>query len=263
MARKRGLVADVIHALFNIGLAASVILLTALFDTPMPAILLVVLSKWRVIAVRPRYWWANILSSLPDLSLGIGLAVISWQCGQISNTLATSGILPTIPAIAIQSGLGVLYAIWLIIIKPKHSDKWVLRQASISQFLGLMAIFFVSHQLSLFVSIILSFLVAFASARQMLAQYEEQSQGMLASVWGLMVAELAFVSWHWSVSYQLSVLVRVPQIAIIVTVVAFVATRVYKAWHDDRKVTWSEMGAPSILAVAVTAAVLFGFSGLY
>lgn len=84
----------------------------------------------------------------------------------------------------------------------------------------------------------------------------------MSSVWGLLVMELAFVSWHWSVSYQLTPLVRVPQIAIIAAVIGIVAYRVYRAWQDDRRVTWDELGLPVVFTIILTLVVLFGFSGL-
>lgn len=264
LARKRGVVADIIHAVFNALFAAATIFLTIAFETPWPAVLLVLLSKWRVVAVRPRYWWANFLSSLPDLTFGIGLAIISWGCGQIGASIAAqpNQNLP-IPVLAIQICLGIIYAVWLITIKPKHSETMVGFQALASQFVGLTAIFFVSQGLPLLAAMILTFIVAFASARQALGIFEEKDQDLLAAVWGLLAMELAFVCWHWSVLYQFMALIRIPQIAIITAVISVVAFRVYRAWNDDRQVTWDELGYPVVFTVALTAVVLFFFSGLH
>lgn len=263
LARKRGVVADIIHAVFNAAFAAAVIFLTMVFETPWMAILLIVLSKWRVIAVRPRYWWANFLSSLPDLIFGISLAVISWGCGQLSDSYISLGQSLPISATAIQVALGVVYAIWLIAIKPQHSETMVGFQAMASQLLGLTAIFFISGGLPLMTTMILAFIVAFASARQEMGLFEEKDQDLIATVWGVLVMELAFVSWHWGVFYQLTPLIRIPQIAIFVSVISLIATRVYRAWHDDRRVTWDELGSPVIFTVALTFLILFGFSGLF
>lgn len=271
LARKRGVVADVIHAALNIAFAAATIFLTMAFETPWPAMALVLMSKWRVIAVRPRYWWANFLSSLPDLAFGIGIAVISWRAGQIALTNIDNGINMDVSLFGlslplagmVQVVLGLIFAVWLVWIKPKHDDKWVSFQALASQCVGLMAIFTMGLQLSLTGTLILSFVVAFASARQVLGQFEEKDQGFLASVWGLLVMELAFVSWHWSVFYTITPLVYIPQITLITMVISVVAYRVYGAWSNDRRVTWDELGAPAALAIAVTLLVLFGFSGLW
>ena len=263
LARRRGVVADLIHTLFNVLFAVAVICLTAIFGTPLPAILLVVLSKWRVIAVRPRYWWANFLSSLPDLIFGVGVAVISWCCSQLADGYALAGTPLPISPLIIQITLCVIYAWWLVSIKPKHSEAMIGFQALASQVVGLTAIFSVSGGLPLLAVILLAFVVAFSSARQAIGIFEEKDQDLLATVWGLLVMELTFVSWHWSVFYQLTPLIRVPQIAIISAMISVIAFRVYRAWHDDRRVTWDELGAPVVLTLAITMLVLFVFSGLY
>ena len=166
LARRRGVAADLIHTLFNIVFAAAVIFLTAVFNTPWPAILLVVLSKWRVVAVRPRYWWANFLSSLPDLIFGVGIAVISWCCQQLGEGYALAGTSLPISSLAVQIILGAIYAWWLVAIKPKHSETMVGFQALASQIIGLTAVFSVVGGLPLLAVMTLSFVVAFSSARQ-------------------------------------------------------------------------------------------------
>lgn len=264
LARKRGVVADIIHAVFNVAFAAATIFLTVAFETPWPAVLLVLLSKWRVIAVRPRYWWANFLSSLPDLSFGIGLVIISWGCGQVGSEAAANAISLPVSALTVQVVLGAIYAVWLVSIKPKHSEAIVGFQALASQFVGLTAVFLLaSSGVALLWVMLLAFVVAFASARQALGMFEEKNQSLLATVWGLLVMELTFVSWHWSVFYQITPLIRIPQVAIITAMISVIALRVYRAWNDDRQVTWDELGAPVILTLAITFLVLFAFSGLW
>lgn len=263
LARRRGVTADLIHTIINVVFATATIVLTAVFDTPWPAIFLIVLSKWRVIAVRPRYWWVNFLSSLPDLIFGVGLAVISWNCGQQAELYIASGESLIISHTTLQVILGVIYAIWLVAIKPKHSETMVAFQALSSQIVGLTAVFTFAYELPLIIVMALSFVVTFSSARQVIGLYEEKDRDLLATVWGLLMMELAFVSWHWGVTYQLTPLIHIPQIAIIAAVTSTIAYRVYQAWHDDRRVTWDELGIPIIFTIAVTLLVVFLFSGLY
>ena len=263
LARKRGIIADTVHAVFNILFAAATIFLTIVFDTPWLAILLVLLAKWRVIAVRPRYWWANFLSSLPDLVFGLGVVVLSWGSGQLYQGFLDTGRVLPISAIVIQVILGIIYAIWLIAIKPRHSEAMVGFQALASQFIGLSAIFFVSGQIPRVVALLLVFLVAFSAARQAVGLFEEKSLEFLATIWGLLMMELAYVSLYWSVYYQFTPLIRIPQIAIIATMLATIAHQVYRAWHDDRRVTWDELSYPLIFTVSVTLLILFGFSGIF
>lgn len=263
LARRRGVVADLIHVIFNVIFAGAAIYLTIAFESLWPAVVLVILSKWRVLAVRPRYWRANFLSSLPDLIFGIGLATMSWGCGRIGVSYLVAGEALPVPALAVQISLGVIYSLWLIVIKPRHGEAMIGFQALASQFVGVVALFLVAQGMPLTVFLVIAFIIAFASARQALGMFEEKSQGLLATIWGLLVMELAFVSWHWSVFYLATPLIRIPQLAIILSLISVTAFRVYRAWQDDRRVTWDELGAPVVLTVVTTLVMLFAFSGLF
>lgn len=257
LARQRGLWADIMHAVFNLLFAAGVTALVMVFpDTPWPAFALVLLAKWRVVAVRPRYWWTNFLSSLPDLLLGIGVAALMWQSGVL-------GLIFGLAAWPVQAALGLLFAVWLIWLKPQHKHNWVLVQAGASQFIGLAALFSVVARLPLWVAVALAFVTAFAAARQALALYEEKAQTLLALIWGLAVAELAFAAWHWTVSYQITPLLKVPQIAIIVSVIGFAAERIYASYQKHGAVRWNEVSWPVMFAIIVTVMLVFVFGGLW
>ncbi|MCL2037917.1 hypothetical protein FWG95_02855 [Candidatus Saccharibacteria bacterium] len=257
LARKRGLWADVLHAVFNL-LFATLVVATVMFfpDTPWPALLLVLLSKWRVLAVRPRYWWNNILSSLPDLVMGLGMVVLMWQAGVLGSAVAMM-------AWPMQIVLGAFYAFWLIWLKPQHKHKLILVQSGVSQFVGLMAIFGVAYLLPLWAVVGLAFIVSFAAARQILGLHEEKDQTLLALIWGLAVSQLAFAAWHWTVAYQITPLLRVPQMAIVIAVLSFVAERAYAGWHNDHKIQWHEVQVSVIFAIAVIGLLVVGFGGLF
>jgi hypothetical protein len=71
--KRRTFWSELVYYVLNIGLAATLLVIAQAFQTPFPALALVVLSKWRIIAVRPRFWWANIQANLVDLTVGIGV----------------------------------------------------------------------------------------------------------------------------------------------------------------------------------------------
>jgi hypothetical protein len=241
-AHKRGVIASVIHALFNVAYAAAVMGLVMLLpDTPWPALALVLVAKWRVIAVRPRYWRANVLSNLPDTLLGFGMVVLMW----LGATWQ------------IQVVLAVLYALWLIVLKPQHKRHWVVVQAGTSQFIALTALFAVSYLLPAWSIVGLVFIICFSAARQALSQFDEKSVGFLALIWGLLMAELSFVAWHWVVAYQITPTLRISQFAIIVAVLSLVAERGYVAWRGDKRITWGEIGLPIVFAAIALTVLLF------
>ncbi|MCL2451913.1 hypothetical protein FWD20_03550 [Candidatus Saccharibacteria bacterium] len=247
-AHKRGVIASIFHALFNAAYAAAVVALVMLLpDMPWPALVLILVAKWRVIAVRPRYWWANVLSNLPDTLLGLGVVVLMWLSG----------------AWQVQVALAVLYALWLIVLKPQHKRRWVMVQAGASQFVALAALFAVSHLLPAWAVIGLVFIIGFAVARQVLTQYDEKAANFVAFIWGMLLAQLSFVAWHWVIAYQITPTLKVAQFAIIATILSFVAGRSYMAWRDDKQITWNEIYLPVIfagLSIAVLLILSSGFS---
>jgi len=257
LARRRGLWADVTHTALNLLYAVLLVAVIIAFpNTPWPALVLVLLSKWRVIAVRPRYWWANFLGSLPDVVLALGVTILMWHAGDVA--LATG-----LTAWPVQVSLGLFYAVWLIWLKPQHKSSMVLLQSGLSQFVGIMAIFSVAYALPLVVVVLLAFVVAFASSRQQLGIHEEKEHVVLALIWSLVVAQLAFAAWHWTVAYQITPLLKVPQIAIIITVLGFVTERFYYSYKKNDAVKWSDVGWPIVFAIIVILLLIFGFGGLF
>ena len=57
--KSRNIASKLVHIFLNILLGVGAVLITVLSNSPVLGILLVVLSKWRVFAVRPRYIWIN------------------------------------------------------------------------------------------------------------------------------------------------------------------------------------------------------------
>ena len=75
--KRRTFWSEVAYYVLNIGLAAALLVIVQTIQSPYPALALVILSKWRVIAVRPRFWWANIQANTVDIIVGISVAGLS------------------------------------------------------------------------------------------------------------------------------------------------------------------------------------------
>ena len=203
--KRRNVWLEFLHAVFNIAFVAAILGLVLWFPDSWFAAILVILAKWRTLAVRPRHWRANILASLPDLLLGVSITVLMWNVG-----------IMVVDALPTQIALAVFYAIWLIFIKPQHRKQFVMIQAGLSQFVSITALFAIGYLLPVWTVVFLTFIISFASARQMFGLFEEKHKSFLASVWGLIVAQLAFVAWHWIVAYQVAPGLYIPAFAIIV-----------------------------------------------
>src|SRR5690606_38634247 len=89
------------------------------------AVALVLLSKWRVLAVRPRHWMAYVRANAVDITVGISTVIF------MSNT----------NAMAWQLVWAAVYAVWLLLVKPGTSLLGISLQASLAQLFGLMALY--------------------------------------------------------------------------------------------------------------------------
>jgi len=124
-ARRRSLVSEGLYIVLNIALAVALLVVVLVVATPWPAFGLVLLSKWRVFAVRSRYWLANIRANLIDAIVGVSLVVFLYAA---TGSLATQIILT------------LLYVVWLLFIKPRSSQRYITLQAAIGLTMGLAAI---------------------------------------------------------------------------------------------------------------------------
>src|SRR4051812_37606841 len=93
--------AHFLHRALVLVLPAAVFALVIANFAPLAAVV-VVLSKWRMFAVRPRFWAANIRANSIDLMVGLSLVTF----------MANSGNL------MVQVIWALVYAIWLLAIKP-------------------------------------------------------------------------------------------------------------------------------------------------
>lgn len=73
--KRRDFASWAVYVALNIALAISVASALVVFSSIWLAIGLLVLSKWRVFAVKPRFWWANIQSNAVDFIVGLGFII--------------------------------------------------------------------------------------------------------------------------------------------------------------------------------------------
>src|SRR5690348_2835274 len=114
--------------LIHLGLTAllpAVIFVLVRINVVPLAFVVILLSKWRMFAVKPRHWPAIIRANAVDLIVGISLLVFMAQSGTSLWQLIWA----------------VSYGIWLLSIKPGSSTLMVSLQALIAQTVGLMALF--------------------------------------------------------------------------------------------------------------------------
>lgn len=149
------------------------------------ALSMIVLSKWRMFAVRPRFWPANIRANSIDLMVGLSIVLFMAQTDSVGLQLVWAA----------------LYAVWLIVIKPASGIPMITLQAFIGQLAGLTALFLTWAEAPLYALTLVTGLICYLAARHFLDAYDEPYARMLSYFWGYFGAALAWLSGHWLLTY--------------------------------------------------------------
>lgn len=252
-ASRRSRLGEVAHVGLNLAYAFLLFGLVVAFASPLQApylaYLVVLLSKWRVLAVRPRFWFANIQANSLDLLVGLSVVTLMW----IANA-----------SVGVQLFLTLFFAIWLTVIKPHARRNWVIIQAAIMQAVSLTALFSFAHVATASVATAAGWLIGYIAARHALTSFkDEQDRTMLSLAWGLVVAELSWLSYHWTIAYELSGELKIPQVAIVVGLLGFLAMKVYGSLERNaNQVIFREIRWPLTFVILVIALLLIRFNGM-
>lgn len=253
MIRKgRNALSSLTHILLNIALAITSTTLTVISGNWIFGVLLVILSKWRVVAVRPRYWWLNIKSNLVDFTVGLSLVLLVYLSGT-ENGLTIWHIILT-----------VIYAVWLVVIKPRTETIMAEVQSLFAVFFGTFTAAIIASNVDPIVGVVICFIIGFGASRHVLVQGEEHDYTLTTFIFGLMLAELSWIFYHWSIVYNIRVMestIVVPQLPIAATTMFFVLSRGYKsAVRHDGKIRVDDIALPAIFSALLMVVMVFLFS---
>lgn len=248
-ARKsRNIASNMVHIFLNILLGVGAVMVTVLSASPVLGLLLVLVSKWRVFAVRGRYLWLNIKSSLVDIIVGVSVVLLAYFAG--------SSFVP------VDIILAIFYCVWLIIIKPMSSEKAALTQSLIAVFLGMSAAAIMTANLDAIVIVLLAFMIGYAASRHVLVQSSDKNYTLTTLVCGLVFAEVAWLCQTWSIIYTFgNTGIRVPQVAIILAVFAFVynyARQAMVKYQDDFR--FKHILGPVVFGTILVGIIVLWFS---
>lgn len=248
-ARKsRNIASSTVHLFLNILLGTFAVLLTVFSGNPILGIVIVVMSKWRVFAVRSRYLWLNIKSNLVDFIVGISVVLLAYYAG--------STLLP------VHFILMALYVVWLLVIKPMSSEAATLVQSIVAVFFGITATTIATANLDPIVAVLLSFVIGYAACRHVLAQTDTKDFTLTTLVCGLLFAEVAWLCHTWSIVYTFgSTGIRIPQVAIILTIFAFVYNYARQAmirYQDDFR--FRNIVGPVLFGIVLIGVIVIFFS---
>ncbi len=247
--KSRNVLSSFLHLLLNVLLGVGSIFATIVSGSWIIGIALVIVSKWRMFAVRPRYWFLNIKSNLVDLIVGFSLVLITYFSG---TTL--------MPIHYILAGL---FIIWLVIIKPITKEIGNLIQSFFAIVLGTTAAVLLSANLNSVLIIILEFIIGYGASRHILCQNSSSKDfGFTAMLCGLIFAEISWLSHSWLIIYSYGTTgIILPQLAVILSIVAFAFHKVYEETiRRDGELKFKNVALPVIFGIVTIAVIVIGFS---
>ena len=243
----RNIVSAFLHAFFNLLLGLGSVFITFSTASWIPGALLVIISKWRMFAVRPRYLFLNLKSNLVDLIVGFSFVFITYASG------------PTL--LPIHFILAILYSAWLIILKPMSSERASGIQALLAVFLGTTATTLMSASANAAFPVFFNFLIGFAAARHVLVQGDDPDFSFLSLLMGLIFAEFAWLCQSWLIVYTFKEIgFLLPQSAIILTTVVFLVGNIFNKISSDEDFEFSKIATPTIFSLALILIIVLWFS---
>ena len=252
LRKGRNALSTVMHIILNVALAVGSTALTVISGNWILGVLLVLLSKWRVVAVRPRYWWLNIKANLVDYIVGISLVLMVYIAD--TSTLNAWHIILT-----------AIYIVWLIFIKPRSTEKANELQSLFAVFFGTFAAAIITDGINnpLLLTVI-CFIIGYGASRHILMQGEDHDYMLSTFVFGLVFTEMGWLLYYWTIIYPLklgSITFVIPQLPIAITTMFFVFMRGYKsAVRHDGKIRVDDIFMPVIFSVLLMLVMVFFFS---
>lgn len=247
--RRRSRVSELAYIGMNIALAAVIYFIVTTSQSPWLAFLMVLLSKWRVLAVRPRFWFANLIANMVDIIVGISVVVL--LASAQGSTVA-------------QIVIALLYIGWLLFIKPRSRRSFVAFQAAVAVFIGITALSIVSYAWDPFFFVLAMGGIGYVVSRHVLGSYEEPHTTLYSMIGAFAFAELGWVSFHWLMAYPVpnSGSIQFSQLALFTTLLCFVAERAYSSYHRYGAVRRTDI-LPAVILTASIMVTAYVFARLF
>lgn len=244
--QRRTKLSEALYVSLNVGLAAALLITALLIQSPWISLLIIVISKWRALAVRPRFWFANLVANMVDIIVGVSVVGLLY---------AASGNL------WLQLAITLLYIGWLLFIKPRSKRSFVTAQAGVAVFLGITALSIVSYSWDAVFFVAVMWTIGYMSIRHVLGSYDEPQTTLYSMAGGFVFAEFGWISFHWLMAYSLPGFgnIQLSQLALLTTLFCLVAERSYASYHRHGQVRWHDI-APAVLLTIAIMITLFIFA---
>ncbi len=247
--RRRSRLSDIAYIILNVGMALALLGIMYVSSAVWLAVLVIVVSKWRILAVRPRFWFANVVANMVDIIVGMGVVVF---------LASASGVM------WLQVAITIAYIVWLLYIKPRSKREFVAIQAGVSVFVGVTALSIISFSWDSVFFVFAMWGMGYVAARHILGSYDEPHTSLYSLVVGVVFAELGWISFHWLMAYPLpgSGNVQLSQLALFTTLFCFVAERAYASYHRHGVIRKVDV-LPAIILTASIVITVYIFALLF
>jgi hypothetical protein len=166
-----------------------------------------------MLAVRPRYWPANVRANAVDIMVGISAVIFMAHSNAASWQLLWAAA----------------YGLWLLLLKPGSSVLKVSLQAMVAQLVALMALFLHWGSAPLIILVLASWLINYLVARHFFTSFDEPHAPLYANTWGYFAAALTWLLGHWLLFYG-----AMAQPTLLITVIGYGLATLYYLDETDR-----------------------------
>jgi len=255
LVRRRSFLSEVVYTVLNVALAIALVLVIWYTASIPLALGLVLISKWRVLAVRARYWFVNIRSNLVDIIVSVSVVLHLYTINDSTLVDSTKAL--------VLGVVTLLYILWLLLLKPRSKRSYVAAQAGVAILLGVSALFSISFAWPASLVVAGMWLIGYSAASHILNSYDDETHPLFLSLaWSVVMAELGWVAYHWTVAYTLPFVnnLLIPQIAIITTLLGFVAYKSYDSFYHHQKIRMADIILPLLFTLSIIAVLVFVFN---
>ena len=177
------------------------------------ALAIILLSKWRMLAVQPRFWWAHIRANAVDVIVGLSILAFMVNIPEASWQLLWTG----------------MYILWLLFLKPRNDILGISLQAFIAHIFGLSALYIMWNDAPLAILIAGTWFISYITARHFFTSFEEPYTPLLAHFWGYFAAVLTWILGHYLLYYGV-----LSQPALLLTVIGYGMGAMYYLNHKNK-----------------------------
>jgi hypothetical protein len=205
-----------LHALLSLMLPAAIYILIQNFSLYSVAVMVVLLSKWRVFMVKPRFWLDNIKANGVDFVLGLSVVALMYLSGKggILDGLAFNS-----KVMYLRLTFALFYAFWLIVIKHFSSKIGIAIQSYLSVIFGLLVSFwYLAFIPQILVGISVVLIISAASYHIRLSYQDSNEGSRLSLMWLLVTSYSLTFLFNYMSSYSIGGLFIITSSGLLLTI---------------------------------------------